>query len=468
MLSQQLRNLSVKSRFDVYQNNPLGFVDEVIGIGLTDDQSSVMRALATEDLVSVKSGNGVGKTALAALAVLWFLYSYRPCCVLTTAPTERQVKELLWRQIRTRKAMAVKPLHGKALTMKLDLNPDQYALGFSTNDVQQMQGFHAPYIMVVIDEANGFPPELYEPILGILSGGMRKILFQIGNPIEPIGPFFQSFQDESTAKFTISCLNHPNVVSGKHLIPGAVTLEWVNRMRGLWGEDSAFWQSRVLGQFPSIATDIVVNLSWVENSEMLLCKEKGGEMFMGYDNAEYGNDEHVWYIGTKKRRVHTEALRNIEPAEGIANTKRLITKFSIKPENVTIEAIGAGATMYSVLKQDYPKIRGFVPSETAFDNDTFEDKMTEAWWNLRTLLNPASEFYENYSFCCKVDRLKADLCTRKFRTSRHGRYMLEPKPEYRKRMKRSPNYADAMALCYSPMSSRKVYGIVTLPNVIGY
>ncbi len=389
--------------------------------------------------------------------------------VLTTAPTERQVKELLWREIRHRKAGAVVDLPGKPLIMKMEIDAINYMLGFSTNDPQQMQGFHSPNILFIIDEANRYPTELYEAVEGILSGGERRILFQIGNPIEPSGPFFESFSQPGVWTHTISGLNHPNVTTGKNIIPGAVTREWVERIRMLWGEDSAFWYSRVLGEFPLIASDIVVNLSWVEQAERNKpSKKKGETIYMGHDVAEYGDDEHVWFIGTPTKRLETIVKRHIEPAASIGETKRLKTKYNIVDKNITIDGIGAGAVICSQLKLEGVNVNRFVASETALDHKTFENKGTESWWNIRTLLNPNGEEYENYSLNGKQDRLKADLCTRKYETNtRTSRYMLEPKKPYRKRMKRSPDWADAMALCYSFMSKRKIYGIQILPDVIG-
>ncbi len=420
------------------------------------------------DRVSVKSGHGVGKSCIAGAAALWFLYTHIPSKVITTAPTERQVKEILWREIRARHALSgvLKP---KPLKLMLDISPEHFALGISTNDVQQMQGFHSPNILVIIDEANGYDEAMYEAIEGLLSSGVIVKFLQIGNPIIPIGSFYRSFGDGFTRCHTISCLNHPNVKQGRNVIPGAVTLEWVEKMRRLWGEDSAFWQSRVLGQFPKIASDIVVNLIWVEAAEERVDKKKykSKDIYLGYDSAEYGDDEHVWYIGTPTKKIEKVTKRRIEPAAGINFTKLLINKYNIPEPHVTIDGIGAGATAYSVLKQDFPKIRRFVASSSAVDDKTFEDAQTEAYWNVRNMLNPDSDKYTEYAFGVKDDRLKADLCSRKYEAARSGRYMLEPKKVFRKRMKRSPDHGDAFVICYSPLVGGKSYGGTALGDVIG-
>lgn len=423
--------------------------------------------MGTEDRVSVKSGHGVGKSCDIAEAVLWFLYSFDPSIVVTTAPTERQVREILWREIRHRKSSALISLPGVPLTMKLDLGPIHYALGFSTNEVNQIQGFHSPNIMVAIDEANGYPEELMDAIEGLISGGERRILIMIGNPIKPSGRFFQSFSDGMTWTHTISCLDHPNVVSGKNIIPGAVTKGWVDRQRKLWGEDSAFWESRVLGIFPRISSDIIVNLVWVEVAEGMKVKlVKDESKWLGYDPAAYGSDDNSWYVGTSRRCIEIFKKRRIELPEKIGITKRLMREHNIPERQVTIDAIGPGGEIASGLKADGININKFEGSKTAKDDKSFINAITEAWFNLRTMLKPESPEYNKYSLSGKREILKAELCTRKYNTASDGRLQIEPKETYRKRLKRSPNEADSMAICYSPMCRRIVYGLMSLPNVI--
>jgi hypothetical protein len=214
--------------------------------------------------------------------------------------------------------------------------------------------------------------------------------------------------------------------------------------------------------------DIVVNLPWVEMAEQAKYRrDVGDELYMGYDSAEYGDDDHVWYIGTSRAMVHVEQRRRIEPTEGAGITLRLQRQYAIPQKNVTIDGTGAGATMYSFLKLDLPDVRRFVARETAINEKEFEDKQTEAYWNIRNMLNPEADGFNNYSFGKKVDRLKADLCSRKYLTSPKGRIMLEPKPKFRDRLKRSPNWGDGMMLCYSPLVGKLDYGMILLPNVIG-
>lgn len=83
-----------------YSKRPVEWVREFLGGDPWEKQEEILRALAGPERVTVRACHGVGKTWTAAGAALWFLYTRQPSVVLTTAPTLRQVREVLWREIR--------------------------------------------------------------------------------------------------------------------------------------------------------------------------------------------------------------------------------------------------------------------------------------------------------------------------------------------------------------------------------
>ena len=124
-----------------YRKRPERFAREVLGSSWWSKQREAAEMVAWNRRVAVKSANGVGKTYLAADLALWFLYSHRPSIVLTTAPTWRQVRYMLWEEIRRRFAGARVPLQGKLRVVRLDAGDGSYALGLATDDAVKFQGF---------------------------------------------------------------------------------------------------------------------------------------------------------------------------------------------------------------------------------------------------------------------------------------------------------------------------------------
>ena len=101
------------------------------------------------------SCHGVGKTFTLSLAALWWLARYREGIVLTTSPTERQVRTQLWSEIHRAVERARVP-YPKLRTTELKFRDDNnFAIGFSTNQTENFQGYHGKHVLIIADEAPG-------------------------------------------------------------------------------------------------------------------------------------------------------------------------------------------------------------------------------------------------------------------------------------------------------------------------
>ena len=210
------------------------FAEETLGVSLWWKQEDVLDAVMRERRVAVKSGNGLGKDFTAAVAVLWYLHCHDPAIVLSTAPTFRQVRHVLWRQIHRLHRGAAETLGGTLLDTRWELAEDRYALGLSADGADQFQGFHCRNVLVVVDEAEGVDEEIYEAIDSVMTSENPTLLL-IGNPTSTSGPFHRAFHQESGIyrTITISALDSPNVATGRIEIPGLTTAEWVEERRKL-------------------------------------------------------------------------------------------------------------------------------------------------------------------------------------------------------------------------------------------
>lgn len=83
-----------RTRQKLYQRDPVLFAKEVVGYEADTWQADTLRDLADPDCrrVSVRSGQGVGKTATEAVALLWFLscFPLRTCCRYCADPPAAQ------------------------------------------------------------------------------------------------------------------------------------------------------------------------------------------------------------------------------------------------------------------------------------------------------------------------------------------------------------------------------------------
>ena len=246
--------------------SPVAFAREVLGVELWAKQVEVLNALTEHRRVAVKAGNGLGKGFCAAVALLWFIHAHQDAAIaLSTAPTFRQVRHILWRQIRRLYRPAAETLGGKMFHTRWDLADNRYALGLSADGADQFQGFHSPNMLIVVDEAEGVSDEIYEAVESIMTSA-DPLLLLIGNPTTMTGAFRRAFHEERAIyrAITISALDSPNVQANRVIIPGLTTSQWVEERKQIWDEKSAIYRSRVLGEFPAQGQDTLISLSDIE------------------------------------------------------------------------------------------------------------------------------------------------------------------------------------------------------------
>lgn len=171
-----------------YAEDPAGFVRDYLGEFIWSKQQEVMEAVRDHRLVAVRSCHGIGKSRTASRIVHWWGSVHPPedTRIITTAPTFRQVRSVLWQEIRT----AADKLPGRLLQLEWQVGGRLVAQGVKPDDnaPDAFQGVHAKHLLVVLDEANGIPPALWRAAISLMTSEHSRIL-AIGNPDDPSGKF---------------------------------------------------------------------------------------------------------------------------------------------------------------------------------------------------------------------------------------------------------------------------------------
>ena len=71
-----------------YADHPVEFVEDIIGIAPDKEQAKILNSVAHNQMTSVRSGHGVGKSAVQAWIVIWFLVTRD----MSTSNSPKQVK----------------------------------------------------------------------------------------------------------------------------------------------------------------------------------------------------------------------------------------------------------------------------------------------------------------------------------------------------------------------------------------
>ena len=82
-----------------WKEDPVVFFREVLLFEPDDWQIQVARDIRDYPRVSVKSGQGVGKTGVEAAILLWFIVCFPFPRIVATAPTKQQLHDVLWSEI---------------------------------------------------------------------------------------------------------------------------------------------------------------------------------------------------------------------------------------------------------------------------------------------------------------------------------------------------------------------------------
>ena len=420
-------------------------------------QKDILASIIKHKKTTIKAGHTVGKTFIIARIGLWWISSSRDSILITTAPSGRQVKTLLWGEMRTAYFNSASPLGGQMDLMQWKISDSWYAIGFSTDKPVNVGGFHGKRVMVIVDEASGMKDEIMDGLDSAVAGDQCKLIYS-GNPLRPTGHFYESFKDPSFNKITISCLEHPNVKEGKEIYPGMVSKSWVEDRAKRWGRKSALYKARVLGQFPEGGTDLLIEIAWTEEAKERKLKPSG-PIEAGLDVSDGGTDETVFYVRQGPVVLYMESWNPAKEAtmETVGRTVALIKKWKV--EIIKIDKIGVGAGVHSRIKELKPckKVIGVNVAEGAYDTEAYQIRRDEIWYGL------AQRFADGDIDLTRVkdnEETWSQITDIKRKHNSRGQQKVESKDEMKTRGLTSPDQGDALCLAFA-----KVKGPPTITSI---
>jgi len=420
-------------------------------------QEQTLANLVTYHRESVRGPHGLGKSFTAALAVLWFAITRDgdDWKVLTTASVWRQLDAYLWPEIhkwarRIRWDRLGRPAFTpqELLTLNIKLVTGQ-ASAVASDDPGKIEGGHADHILYVLDEAKIIPPATWDAIEGALSTGDAYAL-AISTPGEPNGRFYEI----QSRRAGTEDWHATHVTLEQAIEAGRINAHWAEQRRLQWGEDSAVYRNRVLGEFASSAQDSVIPLAWVEaaNERWTALKQSGvvlpGFSCVGVDVARSGEDRTV--LALRHGHVITE-LRVPEIRADTMHTTGLVAGILHRFGGYgVVDVIGIGAGVVDRLREEGHQVLAFNASEGTPIMDChgelgFANKRSAAWWGLRDFLDPANG---SQVALPPNDLLTGDLTAPRWRVLSGGRIQVESKDDIKKRLGRSTDHGDAVVQAF--------------------
>lgn len=187
----------------------------------------------------------------------------------------------------------------------------------------------------------------------------------------------------------------------------------------------------------------LISFEWYKNciSSDLQCS-KNDRIILAIDPAREGDDKSIFcfmagnkiYEFKEFSKVDTTNLGNLAIAE--------MQNRGIKPTDVIIDTVGVGGGVYDTMKARGYQPRSFVGgsnAESTPDFFTFANKRAEAFWLLREAIrNGEVEIVQN-------KKAQNDCLGIRYATD-EKKISIEKKDNIKKRLGKSPDYADAMSM----------------------
>lgn len=469
------------------------FAREVLKARLDHEQQAILESVQNNPMTAVSSGTARGKDYVAAVASLCFLYLtpqfnkkgelVNNTKVALTAPTGRQVDVIMLPEIaRLFKAAGDGVLPGRLLANGIRTKyREWFLIGFKASDeTEAWSGFHAVNTMFVVTEASGISETTFNAIEGNLQGNSRLLL--VFNPNITTGYAARAMKSHRFKSFRLNSLNAENVVSKELRIPGQVDYEWVKDKVDTWcmpikqsdfniGEGDFKWEGglyrpndlfrvKVLGMFPKVSQDVLIPYEWIEiaNERWKEHKEKGFvprvSRLVGVDVAGMGRDSSVLCNRMGDYVIEFLAHQSAGLADHMHVAGMVTNVLRNKKDKAFIDTIGEGAGVYSRLQElDYDNVYSCKYSESAkglhdiTGEYTFANMRAYLYWCVRDWLNPKNGYLPALP---PNDKLMEELTETHWSFMSNGAIVIEKKDKVKERIKRSPDYMDALANTFYP------------------
>lgn len=463
-----MQDLTQRSKNEKYKNDPVTWAEEVLQVTLWSAQKEILMSLVHNKKTAVKSCHSIGKTFISAVAACWWVSTRPNSMVRSTAPTYRQVHELLWEEIR--KFHAQFGLVGRITQSdewKRDLYGTEVQVGSGSKpadgDIHGFHGVHRPDgVLVILDEACGVPDTLFTAADAITTGIHDRVL-AVGNPDDPATEFGRIFKedkvDEGTGLplwnlLTVSAFDTPRFTG--EVVPRVVRdnlldPDWVRQRRSEWGEDSSRYKSKILAEFPDQSDDAFFSQHAIDVAHSTEIEPNDDYIILGVDIAGHGEDDSVIYMN---RGGHIRKYASWNDGNTMA-TARLIMKHALASgaHEVRIDGSGLGAAVVDALSEmpDFEKI---------------------VWWKVvggnmpldpNAHLNARAEQFDFLRKGMELGTIDLDpedkavteqMLAIKYTITNRGAIQIENKRDMRKRGVKSPDELDAVV--YAAMDTNAI------------
>lgn len=409
---------------------------------LTLQQVEIANALLASKNLCVSAGGGIGKSAEAALLTLWYLTTHPNSKVITTAPTGKQLHDVLWGEVSTwlkrfKYREMLESYKGRLVVKGFN---EWYAVARTVSkDSRQLNdtlaGFHAPHLLIIVDEASGVPDPVFTALDGAMTDNSAMILL-ISNPVSTAGYYYDTISEPDGKGKNWSVLYLDSLSSP------LVDKSFEERIIARYGKESPMYRAKVMGM-PILAEEAFVITP--EEYDRIIRTNRDvnfGRIILSVDVGGMGEDPSViCHRSGNSIIAWTEYAKN-DTTYLVGEVERIATQnYPNRDIVVIVDALGLGAGVYDMLRQNNKvRVVAFIGSERAFHETMYDKKRDEGYHNLHKQIKSL------HFPVPPPEALKKELVNTEFDYSSGQIRLKLSKKDLKKRIGHSPDFADALMM----------------------
>jgi phage terminase large subunit len=249
------------------------------------------------------------------------------------------------------------------------------------------------------------------------------------NPVELLR---NSIPDEE--KLDINILAFDNIFNSQE------TLKDIERLKRQYeaGENQDYLHV-VLGQPITMSDFVVFRIDEIENAINRAISDEG-QIVVGIDLARMGGDKTIFIKRKGLKMIDYKMFPQMKGDVLLNEIIRFVNNDTSVRINIDETGIAGGYIMDWLVSKGFKKTTSINFGKSAKEPDKYNNAISEMWCELKDKINDVQ--------LMNIPELKSQLITREYKYDNKERKCIEPKDAYKKRGYKSPDFADAVLLCY--------------------
>lgn len=434
----------------LWREHPEAMVRDLFGAVPDPWQAEDLAAFPHTQRYAAKACKGPGKSTLLSWMGWNFLLTRPfPNCAATSI-SAANLKDGLWKEMAKwyhRSPLLQEMFEVRAERIYCRAYKDTWFMSArswptTANKEQQadaLAGFHADYLLYLIDEAGGIPDGVMAAAEAALASGIETKIAMAGNPTHLSGPLYRA----STSESHLWRLREITADPDDPMRTPRVSEQWARETIEKWGgRSNPYVMVNVLGKFPPsslnalLGPDDVSAVMGIHVPESAYAK---AAKVLGVDVARFGDDSSIIFPRQGVAAFQPIQLRNVDSLQGAGAVARKWADW--QADGCFVDDTGGyGAAWVDQLRSlgRKPIPVGF---STAPNDPQYFNKRAEMIFAMCEAIKAGQALPD-------VPELRAELCALTY-TFRGDKLLVAPKEAIKAEIGRSPDFSDALALTWA-------------------